>query len=174
MLATMNRLHKQKRRQYMSEKLMQDEMISDPKYIAMAVQEFLLGITRADVIHWGKYDQGISLEEFNSQLKGEEVEPEERPCYSVDLRFTLGYMEDVELREPKTPRQLKEPVVTGHSLTLYIEQLDENGEANEPGFSVSIPLEVAAQAERSHREHEELLDRITAVLNQSHRPGRHG
>jgi hypothetical protein len=156
----------------MSKQPMEQEMITDPNYVAMAVQEFLLGITRADVIHWGKYDQGISLEDFGKKLKGEEVEQKERPCYSIDLRFTLGYLEDTELRAPEHPNQLKEPVVTGHSLQLHVEQLDEEGEANEPGFSVSIPLEVAAEAERSHREHEDLLNRITAMLNQRRSRGR--
>jgi hypothetical protein len=141
------------------------EMLTDPKYIAIAVQEFLLSLTKASAIHWGKFDQGVSLEDFQKQLNAEEVEEKERPCYSIDLRFMLGYMEDVKLRTPKTPNQLKEVVVTGHSLQLSIEQMDEDGEGYEPVLTIGIPLEVAAEAARSHREYEEFLNHFTPRSN---------
>ena len=135
-------------------------MYKDRKYLAMALQEALLALTRQNVIHWGKYEQGPSLEDFEKQLQGEAVEEKSRPCYSVDLRLILGYMEDMELQEPASddPNQLKNPAVTGHSLQLTIEQLDEEGQQG-TGYEITlnIPLELAAEAERSQREYEKLL-----------------
>ena len=138
-------------------------MYKDRNYLAMAVQEALLALTRQNVIHWGKYEQGPSLEDFEKKVQGQDVEEKSRPCYSVDLRLILGYMEDMELQEPASddPNQLKNPVVTGRSLQLTIEQLDGEGQQG-TGYeiTVNIPLELAAEAERSHRQHEELLRRF--------------
>ena len=153
----------------MSKGAMQEEMRTDPNYIAMAVQEFLLSLTKAGAIHWGKYDQGATLEDLDKQLKGEVVEDRERPCYSIDLRFILGYMEDTEFKAPQSPNELAECEVTGYSLQLYIDQLDDEGESEQTVLNIDIPLGVAAEAERSHREYEELLSAHKDAIERGNR-----
>jgi hypothetical protein len=125
------------------------------------VQEVLTALTRAGIIRWDKFQQ-TRLEELTRLLQGKEPTDEEHPCYAVDLRLTLGYMEDIYV-QPAIPGELAEPVVAGHSLQLSIGMLDEEGQVPEPEFVMPIGIDLAAEAEISYKDYEEVIGQIQKI-----------
>lgn len=125
------------------------------------VQEALIAMTKAGVIRWDKFAQN-RLEDFTRLLDGKQATGEEHPCYAVDLRLTLGYMEDIHV-QPAMPDELAEPVVAGHSLQLSIGLLDENGQVTEPEVVMPISIDLAAEAEFSYREYERFIAQLQAI-----------
>lgn len=133
----------------------------DEQYLRFSVQEALLTLTKAGVIHWTEENEG-RLVDFEAELEGKSTPPAVHPCYVAIVRFQVGNLEAEKIVQKEN--ELPEFEVQSPALRVYVDDFSDP-ELGEPGIMLdSIDLKPVAEAQRECREYRELLTRLGKLI----------